>query len=81
MNTTSAISVPPKSLSLALSHVASGGRLCVATPLRVWVIDAKTLERWDRSGMALLREEGDGYRMQNGRRSVYLLPGQLTMID
>ena len=76
MNTTS---VPPKSLALALEHVRNGGRLYVATAVRVTVIDAKTLANFERLGLWLLKESGDGYRMRTGRTSVYLLPGQLKM--
>lgn len=72
-----ATSVPPRSLDAALAHVRGGGRLFVATTVRVTVIDAKVLAKWERAGLPLLREEGDGYRMATGRTSVYLLPGQL----
>ena len=70
-------SVPPNSLDAALDHVRSGGRLVVATALRVYIIDKKTLAKWEKSGHQLLKVEGDGYRMKTGKSSVYLLPGQL----
>lgn len=73
--------VPPQSLALALEHVRNGGRLAVPTHTRCTVIDAKALKRWETAGQWLLREDGNGYRLRSGRGSVYLLPGQLLMID
>ena len=69
--------VPPKSLEVALGHVRAGGSLLVPTYTRCTLIDQRALERFERAGAWLLREEGDGYRMRSGRTSVYLFPGQL----
>ena len=70
-------SVPPKSLDAALDHVRAGGTLYVATYARMTIIDAKVLARFEKANAWLLKEEGGGYRMRQGRNSVYLLPGQL----
>ena len=51
--------------------------MIVATMTRVTYIDAKCLARFEKAGVALLRESGDGYRMASGRSSVYLVPGLL----
>lgn len=70
--------VPPKSLDKALAYVRDDDHtLFVATRLRVTTITAKTLKRWEKAGEWLLKEEGDGYRMREGKGSVYLFPGQL----
>ena len=69
--------VPPQSLDLALEHVRAGGELLVPTATHCTLIDRKTLARFDKAGGWLLREEGEGYRLRSGRKSVYLLPGQL----
>ena len=69
--------VPPKALEAALGHVRAGGTLLVPTYTRCTVIDQRALGRFERAGEWLLKEEGDGYRMRSGRKSVYLLPGQL----
>jgi hypothetical protein len=69
--------VPPKSLDLALEHVREGGELLVPTYTRTTLIDAGVLRRFEKAGEWLLREEGDGYRLRSGRKSVYLFPGQL----
>lgn len=69
--------VAPRSLDAALAHVHSGGRLVVRTALRVTIIDARTVAKFEKAGAWLLREDGDGYRLRNGKGSVYLLPGQL----
>ena len=73
--------VPPKSLTEALEHVRSGGVLVVPTYARCLYIDGKCLAKWERVGHQLLTEEGDGYRLRQGRSSVYLLPGQLKFAD
>lgn len=75
------IPVPPKSLAIALDHIKRGGRLCVPTYTKVTVITAKHIAQWDNAGKPLLREENDGYRMRVGKGSVYLIPGQLKIID
>ena len=69
--------VPPKSLEAALEHVRAGGSLLVPTYTRCTLIDRRALERFERAGAWLLREDGDGYRLRSGRGSVYLFPGQL----
>lgn len=73
--------VAPKSTEEALSHVKQGGRLYVSTQLRVIIVNAKTLAKFEKAGCWLLREEGDGYRMKWGRSSIYLFPGQLRYTD
>jgi hypothetical protein len=69
--------VPPKSLDRALDHLRKGGRLIVPTYTRCYVMTAKTLASFEKSGYWLLKEEGDGYRMRTGKSSVYLMPGNL----
>lgn len=77
MTTVTLAPVPPRSLNAALAHVRNGGELVIPTYTQTILITARTLARWEAAGQWLLREEGDGYRMRSGRRSVYLLPGQL----
>lgn len=71
--------VAPKSIEVALAHVAAGGRLVVSTMTRVTVIDRKVVSRFEKAGAWLLKEDGECYRMRNGKGSVYLFPGQLKM--
>jgi hypothetical protein len=71
--------VPPRNLEAVLSAVRAGARLLVPTETRCTVIDSRCLARWEKVGEWLLREDGDGYRMRTGKRSVYLLPGQLQI--
>jgi hypothetical protein len=70
-------SVPAKSLRAAFNHLESGKCLLVPTYTRCTVITKKTLDKFRKAGAWLLKEDGDGYRMQTGKSSVYLLPGQL----
>ena len=69
--------VLPNTLTEAFAHVEAGGILYVATYTRCTVIDFKVLKSYRKVGAWLLKEEGDGYRMQSGKSSVYLMPGQL----
>lgn len=73
--------VPARSLEKALAFVKAGGRLCIRTYVRITVIDAKALARFERANEWLLKEEGESYRLRRGRGSVYLLPGQLEAIN
>lgn len=69
--------VPPKSLDLALAHVAAGGVLAVPSYSRWIIIDTKAVKRFERSGSWLIKEDGNGYRIRQGKGSVFILPGQL----
>lgn len=69
--------VPPHSLSDVLSHVAAGGVLVVPSYTRWIVIDKKTVAKFEKAGHWLVKEEGNGYRIRQGKGSVYILPGQM----
>ena len=70
-------SVPPKSIEEVFNHLENGKSVYVATYTKCTVINKKTLNRFRKVGAWLLKEDGDGYRMQTGKSSVYLIPGQL----
>ena len=74
-------SVPPKSIKDVFKHLENGKSVYVATYTngiyKCTVINNKTLNRFRKVGAWLLKEDGDGYRMQTGKSSVYLIPGQL----
>jgi hypothetical protein len=71
---------PAKNAADAIAHVKAGGVAFVATVLRTTQINKKTLEKFERAGYTLLKDHSDGgIVMMNGRRSVYLLPGQLKL--
>ena len=74
-------SVPPKQLAKALEYVSQGYRLCVPSAYRTTVIEQKHIDKWNRAGKPLLREDGNGYRMRTGKTSVYLFPGQLCIME
>lgn len=80
MTTKQSHEVPPRSADAALGHVRNGGRLFVPSYTRCIIIDHRCLARFEKAGAWLLREEGDGYRLRQGKGSVYLFPGQLKMI-
>ena len=70
-------SVPPKSIEDVFKHLESGKSVYVATYTKCTVINNKTLNKFRKVDAWLLKEDGDGYRMQTGKSSVYLIPGQL----
>ena len=74
-------SVPPKSIDKIFKHLENGKSLHVHTYVKNIIITKKTLEKFRKVGAWLLKEEGDGYRMQAGKSSTYLLPGQLKFED
>lgn len=74
------VSAPSNALPAVLAHIRAGGRAMVVTYTKATVIDRKCLERWERAGEWLLREDGNGYRLRTGRKSVYLIPGQLMLV-
>ena len=69
--------VPSNSLQAALDHVRKGGRLVVPSYTRVIVIDRKTLAKFEAANVWLLKEDGAGYRVRQGKGSVYVFAGQL----
>lgn len=63
--------------SLALEHIAAGGVLAVPSYARWIIIDAKTVARFQKAGQWLIKEEGNCYRIRQGKGSICILPGQL----
>jgi len=74
-------SVAPNTLKDALEHVHNGGTLCIPTYTSCQYIDKKCLTKFEKAGYELLKEEGKGFRMMQGKKTVYLLPGQLSYMD
>ena len=73
--------VPPKSIEAVFTHIESGKSVYIPTYTRCTVITKKTLDKFRKVGAWLLKEDGDGYRMQTGKSSVFILPGQLKFGD
>ena len=73
-------SVAPGELDAALELVRDGACLAVPTYTHCTIIDKQVLERFKAAGFDFLKEEGRGYRMRQGRGSVYLFPGQVRYI-
>ncbi len=74
-------SVGPKSLAEIFRYLEAGGTVYIATYARTTVITQKTVDKFFAAGEWLLKEEGNGYRLRNGKSSVYLFPGQLKYGD
>jgi hypothetical protein len=69
--------VPPKSIDAVWKHIEAGKSVYIPTYTRCTVITKKTVDKFRKVGAWLLKEDGDGYRMQTGKTSVYIIPGQL----
>lgn len=70
-------SVAPGQAEQVLAEMRNGTRFVVRTAMRVVVLDAKVLARFEAAGCWLLKNEGNGYRVRTGKTSVYLIAGQL----
>ena len=70
-------SVPPNRIDDVFNHLENGKSVYIATYTKHTVITKRTLDKFRKVGAWLLKEDGDGYRMQTGKSSVYLIPGQL----
>jgi hypothetical protein len=69
-----------KNAADAIAHVKAGGIAFVSTVVRTTQINHKTLTKFERAGYTLLSDAKDGgIYMLNGKRHVYLLPGQLKL--
>ena len=73
--------VPPNSLDKAFEWIEAGGILMVRTYGKTTVINAKTVAKFAKLGEWLLREDGKGYRLRSGKKSVYLMPGHLEFAN
>lgn len=74
--------VPANSMDKIEGHLKAGGELFVPSAWKPTRIPSKSYDSWKAAGTPLIRPEGQGYRMRQGRKSsVYLLPGQLRFIQ
>lgn len=73
--------VAPKALAEGLAWLEAGHRLYVATYAKTIMITPATMAKYVKAGTWLLKEEGNGYRLHTGRKSLCLLPGQLKYIE
>ena len=57
----------------------NAGRFIIPTYTRITVIESKHIKKWNAAGMRLLWKDTDGrgFRMASGKKSIYVLPGQL----
>jgi hypothetical protein len=72
--------VPPHSLPAVLAHMAAGGAVAVPSYTRWIVLDSKVVKKFEKAGAWLIKEDGNGYRIRQGRGSVFILPGQLKFM-
>lgn len=60
------------SLEAALDYVSRGGTVYVQTATRIWPINQTTVAKFQKAGYEVLKEADGGYRMQTGKRSVFI---------
>lgn len=73
--------VTQENLPRALETVREGkGQIWLRTAYKAIYINAKTLASWSSvPSKPLLTVEGEGFRMRQGKSSVYVFPGQLVL--
>ena len=57
----------------------NAGRFIIPTYTRITIIESKHIKQWKVAGRELIWKDNDGrgFRMATGKKSVYVLPGQL----
>lgn len=60
--------------------VKGGKKLLIKSYTRPMVIDSKCVNKWEASGYTLLKDDGDGYRLSQGKGSVYLFKQHIELI-
>jgi len=67
----------------ALNHIKNGGRVLIPTYTRATIITQKTVEKFEKAGVWLLKDDADGrgMRLKNGKGSVYLFKGQVKKVQ
>ena len=70
--------VPSRSIDAVIAHLEKGGSVCVVTRYKAIIISMKNWKAYQKVGLQLIKEEGEGYRVKSGKSSYYLFPGQLT---
>jgi len=75
-------SVGPNRAEEIKDFLRKGGRVYIGgSAYQAAILDRKVIRRFDKAGAWFLKAEGNGYRMQRGRGTVYLVPGQLRILD
>ena len=67
---------------LAIGAVAAGDAvLVIASQTKPLLINAKTIKKFRAAGYQVIKKDSDGrgFRLQQGRRTVYVLAGQLRV--
>ena len=64
-----------------LDEVRKGKRILIKSYTKPMFIDAKCLAKWDKAGIDLLVDENNGYRLRQGKGSVYLFSSHLELVN
>lgn len=67
---------PSHALDAILEHIRAGGSVYEVTHTKRNHIDKSTLERFERAGQWILKEDGTGYRWRTGKSSVWVSAGK-----
>lgn len=54
--------------------------LYIPTAYRLTVINSKCIKKYEKANVELIKIDGTGFRMQTGKQSVFLFPGQLIEV-
>lgn len=50
-----------------IGYVSAGGTVLICTAIRVWVINQKVVERWNRCGLPVLKDVNGSMYMGKGK--------------
>lgn len=63
-----------------INEVKAGKRLLIKSYTRPIIIDSKCVDKWEKSGYTLLKDDGEGYRLAQGKSSVYIFKQHIALI-
>lgn len=62
-----------------LDEVRKGGEIHIVTCLRHTRIDKKCLDKFEKLGAFLFKDDGDNFRLASGQNSVYVFRNSVTL--
>lgn len=64
-----------------LDAVRNGKRILIKSYTRPQIIDKKCLDKWEKAGYTLLKDDGEGFRLAQGKTSVFVFASSIAVID
>jgi len=64
-----------------IDAVKNGKRILIKSYTRPMIIDAKCVARFEKAGVPLLTDDGDNYRITQGKNRLYVFASAIALID